>query len=321
MNILEKLANDTISKDVAKKDYNAIQQFTNVTSYSILTELHACPRRFQLIKARAIEGGEITNVDFAFGHAVGAGVSAFLASGSIEYACYQAFLAWNIEFAAAIDKKKKNIWSALLAVEKYRLFHEEVLGDWEVWVLPNGKPAIEVSYSIDFENGFKHYGHIDVILQNRFTKQLAVQENKTSGFKSVDEAIYANSSQALSYAVFLDAVSDNTSYEVFYNIYSSTEREWQCMPFSKSIALKAEWIKDVLLDHASIATYSKIGFYPKRGENCFQYMRRCAFFGTCNLTNNLPKERRLEEGIEAERVDYSFKVSELLANQKVRNEK
>lgn len=307
-------------QDTSNKAYQILQSYRNTTSYSMLSELHSCARKFQLIKARAAAGNSgANNVDFAYGHAVGSGVQAWLASGDMNAAIFNAMMAWRIPFDAAIPKKHKSIWDACLAVQKYELFHQEQLEDWQVWVTPDGKPAIELSISIDFENGFKHYIHIDCILENKLSGQLAVQENKTSGFKSVEEAIYANSSQALSYAVVVDMLREDTSYEVFYCVYSTTDREWSMLPFTKHTSLKAEWITDVKLDHATLNTYDQIGFYPKRGESCYAFMRRCEFFGTCNLTSDLATPQMLLAGEEAERVDYCFKISDIIARQHSRN--
>lgn len=306
---------------VTDKAYDKLRRYWNVTSYSMLSELHACPRKFQLINARAAGGSpELQNVDFAFGHAVGAGVAAWASSnGDVDAALLAAILAWKIPFHAEIPKKNKSLWNALLAVRKYNEFYEEHLGDWKVWRLPNGKPAVELSIGVDFENGFKHYVHIDLILEHMVTGALAVQENKTSGFKSVEPALYANSSQALSYAALVDMLREDTSYEVFYLVFSTVDREWHFLPFTKNTALKAEWIMDVKLDHASISTYRELAFYPKRGESCFDFMRRCEFFGTCNLTANLPKPAELPADREAEVTDFSFTISEIIARQHQRN--
>jgi hypothetical protein len=318
------LANQTINltfNDTVNKEYQKLQSFLNVTSYSMTNELHRCPRKYQLIKARAASGGAgSNNVDFAYGHSVGSGIQSWLSSGyDMDAAIFNGLMAWKLPYVAENPKTKKSVWEATVAIQKYAEFHQDVLDEWEVWVTPDGKPAIELSISVDFENGYKHYVHIDVILRNKRTGQLAVQENKTTSFRAADEALYANSNQALGYAAVVDMLSENTSFEVFYCVYSSTQREWQLFPFTKFTSLKAEWIADVRLDHALVSTYHQLKFFPKRGESCFAFNRRCEFFGTCNLTENLAELKSLPVGEEAERVDYTFKVSELIARQHERN--
>lgn len=324
MSALDKLAAHTVGvsfSDTSNKDYNKLQSYVNATSYSMTQELHRCPRRFQLIKARALRGesGQ-NNVDFAYGHAVGAGIQSWLMSGhNMEAALFNAFLAWRIPFDAEIPKKHKTIWDTWIAVKSYAAFHEEHLDEWAVWILPNGKPAIELSIEIDCENGYKHYMHIDVILQHRVTGQLAIQENKTHGFKDVEPAIYANSAQALSYGIAIDMLADDTSYEVFYVCYSAPERKWDILPFTKTTFMKAEWINDIRLDHAAISAYRQLNFFPKRGENCYAFMRRCEFFGSCNITANAQEFKILGPEEQAERVDYSFKISDVIRKQQERN--
>jgi hypothetical protein len=213
------------------------------------------------------------------------------------------------------EKKKKSLWEACLAVIKYVEFFSEHMDEWEVYVMPNGKPAVELAFEVDFENGFKHYGHVDVVMKNIHTGEVAVFENKTHGFKSIDEAIYANSSQGVSYAVIVDAISDAAKYTVYYQAYSAPSREWEVLPFSKTVEKKIEWIKDVTLDHASIATYRKMNFYPKRGESCMMFNRRCQFFGDCDLVAGLPDMQTLEADESAEDVDFKFTVSQLVNSQ------
>lgn len=321
---LAKLSGQVINltfADTSNKSYNKLQAFRNVTSYSMLGTLHSCPRKFQLIKARASAGGsQANNVDFAYGHAVGSGVQAWMIKQDINEAIMNATMAWTLPFGASVDKKKKSLPNAVIAVLKYVEFYQQSMEDWEIWVLPSGKPAIELSIAIDFENGYKHYIHIDAILINKISGKLAVQENKTSGFKDVEAAIYANSSQALSYACVVDMLSENTSYEVFYCVYSSVDRLWSLLPFTKHTSLKAEWIMDAKLDHATLETYHNLNFYPKRGEACYEFMRRCEFFGSCNMTNTLKPPPELPAGDEAEPVDYSFTISDIIARQKVRNQ-
>lgn len=322
---LQKLANKTISlsyEDTSNKNYQKLQSYQNVTSYSMLDVLHQCPRKFQLIKARAAAGGQgANNVDFAFGHAVGAGIQAWLSSKhNMTAAIFNAMLAWRIPYDAEIPKKNKSLWNACLAVQKYAEFWEENLSEWQIWVLPDGKPAIELSIEVDFENGYKHYMHIDAILEHKLSKKLAIQENKTLGFKEVEDALYGNSDQALSYAVLIDMLREETNYQVLYTVYTTPSREWHLVPFTKTNALKAEWLMDVRLDHAALTTYKQVNFFPKRGGSCFAYMRRCEFYGSCNLTSNLAEPATLKPEEHAERIDYSFKLSQILERQHQRNE-
>lgn len=321
---LEKLERIQLSsfEDTSQKNYRQLQRFRNVTSYSLLEVLHSCPRKLQLTRAAAVRGQTNDNVDFAMGHAVGAGIQAWLMSGNIEAAVFNAFMGWNVDYELENPRKNKSLWNAILAVEAYPEFHQKNLEDWQIYILPNGKPAIEVAFCIDFENGYKHYGHIDAILIHKHTAQLAVQENKTHGFNAVEAAVYANSMQALGYAVVVDMLAPDTRFEVFYCCYSTPSREWELLTFTKPTSCKAEALLDIQLDHAALTTYEQINFYPKRGGSCFDFMRRCQFFGDCNLTETLPPLDTLPPGEDAETVDFTFTLSQLKSTQlrKLENE-
>lgn len=325
-----------ISANTSDKAYRKLTAYGNVTSYSLLSLLHSCPRKYELEKLKANSDSaaildNTVNLHFAFGHAVGAGIQTFAATRNLTAGMLAAWLSWKAPWEAETADKKgnptgKSLTWACYAVEKFTYFWEEHLSDWEVVVLPSGKKAVELAFAVDFGNGFYHFGHIDVLLRNKTTGQLAVWEGKTTGFENVDEALYANSSQALGYSVVVDAIAkeigaNGTDYEVLYIVYSSKSREFQLLPFGKSRTQRADWLQDTLLDHANINTYSTIGMYPKRGENCYdgRFNSRCPWFGTCNLKNSsiFPglEVRKLEDidGIEA--LDFSFTLAELVAAQ------
>lgn len=323
--LLDKEVVDTTTSETtyaltSKKDYHQLKRYSNVTSYSMLLELHACPRKLQLARHNT-DSNQLDNIDFAFGHAVGAGVQSLFKTGNLQDALYNSFLAWNIPFDARIAKSKKSIWEAAIAVEKFLPVIVESLEEWElVWVgiRDTLKAGIELSFSLDTNNGYRHYGHIDVVLKNKVSGEVAVIELKTTGLKYAEEAVYANSSQATGYSVILDTLFPGlSSYEVFHFIYSSSDREWTAMPFTKTVTHKSEWIKDLLLDHAMLDKYEELGFYPKRGESCYNYFRRCEYFGSCNLVPDasLPK---LGVEQEAEIVDFQLNLVDVIKAQQGR---
>jgi len=311
-------------ESTSKKAYQNLLRYGNVTSYSQLTELHRCPRKFQLMKQQADKRASLDaveeNLDFAFGHAVGAGVQSYMVTKDLDSALFNAFMAWNAGFDERDQKGSKSIWEAHIAVEKFVPFADEVLADWEILTLESGKPAIEIAFSIHAERGNRHYGHMDLGMRNIRSGRVAVGEVKTTKYKQVEEAFYANSGQGVSYATMLETLYPGiTEYDVNYLVYSSSAREWNLLPFTKTVKNKAEWIKDLLLDHSMIETYERIHFYPKRGEACYSFNRRCQYFGECNLVADGPLPR-LEATEEAEPVDYILRLEDIINVQKQRND-
>lgn len=309
-------------KATSKKDYGKLLKYRNVTSYSQLEVLYRCPRKFQLAKERAafqVGHTQGQNIDFAFGHAVGAGIQHYLATKDLPQSWLNAMLAWSADWEAEIAKKRKNLWSALVAVEKFIHFWRDCLDEWELLVLPNGKPAIEVSISLHCNEGFKHYMHIDIVMRNKRTGKIAVWDAKTTGFVDAEEALYANSSQALGYAIGLQAALGHEvfDYEVYYLVYSSTDREWTLLPFEKQYLESAEFVKDLVITQDMITNYDEMHFYPKRGAACYDFFRRCEYFGECNLTadERLPV---LADDAEAEPTDYVVSLQSVIEDLKAR---
>lgn len=326
-----------ISANTADKAYRKLTASANVTSYSLLTQLHECPRRFELDKLQAnsevpLDSGDV-NLDFAFGHSVGAGIQTFAATKNLLAAQFAAFLAWRAPHDAEKTDKRgnstgKSLAHATYAIEKFAWWYEQELNEWEVVRLPNGKPATELAFAVDMQNGMYHFGHVDTVLRHKQTGSLAVWEGKTTQKELIGEAEYANSTQALGYSVIVDAIAQQigatgTEYEVFYIVYSAKTRNFQLLPFGKTRAQRAEWLQDVLLDQANIKTYQRIKFYPKRGESCVnQWGRECRWFGTCTMQNE-----SLFPGVEApeladvhgvESLDFLFTLDQLIASQKQR---
>jgi hypothetical protein len=332
----ENAAAKSISANTSDKGYRKLTALGNVTSYSKNENLHACPRLFELEMfkaAKAYASSEIVvrpNYDFAFGHAVGAGIQTLAATNSLAAGQFAAFLAWKLPYEGEkLDKNDKptgkSLPMALWAVEKFHSFWTQDLADWEVLILPNGKPAVELAFGVDTQNGYYHFGHIDIILRHLPTNRLAVWEGKTTGLENIQEAAYANSYQALGYSVVVDAIAnslglDAPDYEVLYICYSSKSREFQLLPFTKNRTQRAEWLQDLLLNHAMITKYTELGFFPKRGSNCINtWGRTCEWFGNCHMKNSslFPGVTigKLETIDGLESLDFSFKLFDLVTAQ------
>jgi len=260
-------------------------------SYSSNLVLHRCPKKLQLDTLAAMSGEgeeEEDNVDFAFGHSLAAGVQTlFLPEATKEDAQLAAFMAWDIPLEEEKPKKKKSFWYVLRAIDLAVHLVAEIQS--EGWVIAdfNGTPGIEYSVKIHLPDGFKYIAHIDLILYHPVYKKYRIIEIKTSGFSVIHEAMYANSSQALSYSIALDyLVKHQTTYDVLYIAYSCPEMEFTMLPFSKSNLVKVEWIRDILHDCETIKGFIKTNYFPKRGEACYDFFKPCPYFGGCGYADS-----------------------------------
>lgn len=313
-------------------------------SYSYDQILHLCARRFEIMQnwpadvKRTISKEEDVqavatltegegNVDFAFGHCVHAGVQRLFLDSNLDAAIWEAFRAWDIHLLNT--HKSKSFWTAIDAIHKAQVLVQNIKDEgWEVFTV-KGKPSIELNFLIHLVKGHKYQGHIDIILRHKQTGEYKVFEIKTTVFVNVDEAMYANSAQPLGYSVIMDTIAPNqVNYEVTYLIWSEAKsgRQWHVMPFMKSRTAKAEWIRDVMSDVDIVEKYKAEGYFPKRGEACYAFFRRCPYFGTCNLPLKalIPGygqgEKEKDTGKEeyrgqGEEYDFVFTLEALITNQ------
>lgn len=322
--------------ETTDKSYLTLHRHRNVISNSILGSLHACPRRFLQEKisanSKAAAGvAEVPNIDFVFGHAVGAGVQSYLAfDRDLSAGLYATFLSWKYKWELGKEdynlRKKKTIERAVIAVEMFKYWWEANFDDWEIYRLPDGRPAVELSFCIDFGT-YKYFGHIDLVLRNKRTGRIAIGENKTTGYRNPHPALYQNSGQAIGYAIVLDSIvgTDVADYDVLYYAYSASGEEWHHFPFAKNTAAKLEWVQDRMIDNGHIAQYFELDHFPKNGGSCFLFNRPCQFFGDCDLVRQesvdaLPTLGDVsgingagEQAVYP--VDYYYDVRELIAAQ------
>ena len=318
------------STKVLKDNYSQLVAHGNLSSYSMQSVFHACPRKYQIKKLQAATGTSerIQSVTFSFGHSVGAGVAEYDATLDMDKAIWAAFLAWDIDlleietkgtYADGTGKPTgKSFAMAIWALQKYQLFVDEEtnLRDYET-------VKIEANIAVDFEDGHWYSGHIDELLQHKETGSYLVKENKTTGLRAVSPALYSNSDQALSYAVVIDMLGGN-EFEVLYTIYSSSIQEWIQHRFVKSSVKKASWLQDQLLMHQQLDSYVELDFFPMRGASCFDFMRPCEYYGTCELDPSgvfgvkfadLDKITDVAQLSQIEQVDYFTTLSAIVARQ------
>jgi len=298
-------------------------------SHSSRLTLHQCPRKFQLYKLRSEDNGEERElIHFAFGHAVGAGIQAVLNGATKEEAIWQAFLNWDADLLIeGKPGKNKSIFNAVYAVEKYvAVAHLTKVKDYELASFYDAEkdawiPAVELSFRITFPNGYSYIGYVDAVLRHKVTGQLLVLELKTNGSRTVDEALYKNSGQALGYSIILDAITSAykehslTDYHVLYLVYKTSERELEQFIFEKTYTQRALWIQELLFDIEILGMYEAAAIYPMHGQSCYDFQRNCEYFGVCTLpTERLvkPISQKELDGIEAERYTVDLTVDEVI---------
>jgi hypothetical protein len=306
-------------------------------SHSSQTLLELCPKKFQLDRLMRQERKAGESVDLDFGTTLGNMVQDYLVTGDENIALWNGFRTYprelfqDRELASKsgnlgtlgndINKEflsKKNFWYAAIALDKFKLLRDTELNNWYVPTL-NGKPAIELGFKIDCENGFTYRGKLDAFLVHKTTGNFAVFENKTTGSKWLSEAAFQNSGQGIGYSTIVDAIAKQlglvikNNFPVFYTIYMTTKQEWVCMRFTKSKSTHANWLRKLLLSIKHISEYAEEDFFPQQGQNCTAFGRPCQYFELCDMKTQLLAGKTAEVREDnPEDYPYTFTLSEVI---------
>jgi hypothetical protein len=281
-------------------------------SYSSLLTLHSCPRKYELYKKRTThrsEQLEKETITFSYGHIVGEAIQGSLAGLSKQEIIWKMFLRWAPDLFAEDTKSNKSFWSAILALEKFQSIRAQGFLDEYELVYYEDKPAVELSFCINFPDGFRLRGFVDAVLRNKNTGAVMVLELKTTGANTVNPAQFKNSAQAIGYSIVLDVLfPDINSYEVLYLVYQTLKQDFIPIPFNKSYLQRALWIRSLLHDIEIIKMYEDSGIYPMHGESCFSFFRECEYINTCQLsTQYLTKP--YEHELDKDNTEYQITLS------------
>lgn len=257
-------------------------------SYSSRLTLHSCPRKYQLYKLSAapnLDGDPGQSVTFAFGHIVGLGIQEIISHHDMDKAIWAMFLKWEPDLLAENQKQMKNFWLGLIAVQKFNaMITAGFMKDWEIYNF-NGTPAVELSFIIEFPDGFTYKGYVDAVLVHSGTGEVMVLEVKTTAQNYIAAAMYKNSAQAIGYSIVLDAMFPSlSSYKVQYLPYKTKQGEFEPMQFEKDYLSRALWIREILLDIELIKMFEDAEIYPMHGETCNDFYRECEYFNICTLS-------------------------------------
>lgn len=322
-----------IGADPIKAISGSIDPRIKFLSHSSVLTLHSCPRKFQLYRLRATRAtqDEIAGVTFAFGHSVGEGIQCVFQGMEFKEILFKMFLMWDANSLWDRDPKaSKSFAEAVMAVRKFQSLRDAgYLDDLELVYVTNNDskqstPACELGFAVDVFGGFSYRGFVDAVLRNRITGEIIVLECKTTKNRETNPAQFKNSGQALGYSIVLDALFPGlSSYSVLYLVYSTGTLEFTPLPFPKSFANRAEWIRSLVFDCEDIERYEEIGYYPKRGESCYSFFRECEYLNVCNLsTSHLvkPLSESVEEIAIAEaKYTHRFNLVDIIDAQVSRN--
>lgn len=278
-------------------------------SHSTLRTLQTCERKFQIEKLLAGNKREETE-HTVFGKAYGVGIATYMVTQDKIQALYQAWFTYYPE----LETEKKNIPRLIAALEASFDHADRLLMEHEVASFRE-KPAVELSFRLNISEEYYFVGYIDVVLRNKFTGLYYVMDCKTTGLLLNDvDPLYKLSGQTIGYSVALDRIVGEqlSAYGVIYfvaQLMQDFKAKIQVLSFKKTLNDRLNWFITLGLDVKHLELMAQLNIYPKRGDNCVQYNRPCAYFGTCHMSAlDIPKEPE-EDLIE---YDFVYELQELI---------
>jgi len=254
-----------------------------------------CNRKFQLSKTKTYyrREKEITKA-LSFGKAFGTGIQSLMAGDGLDVALIKSAL--DHDKIMAFDKEAIASGESLAHVHEAMMsfYHGQLPAlrdDWEVLDLPN-MHGVELGFGIQYHNGTWERGYIDLVLQNKHTKEIVVLEVKTSGAISVGtDADWQNSPQGLMYVIIVQyLLAQHDVYvnsRVLYIEYNKKHKQYTIFPFEKPAREQAEFLIACMYDVQMREFLFESGTKLLKSGKCKSFGRQCEFFGVCDLSISL----------------------------------
>ena len=299
-------------------------------SYSRQLTLHLCPRKYEILaktKANMFEDC----VTFAYGSCVGRGIQSILEGKDLNRVIWDAICAYDYDIFAEltsneIDSKKSIFWAIDGLQKLYTLINSPAnpLADWEVACIATHnhevKSAVELSFVVLGNDGYTYEGHIDIVLQHKQSKALAVLEIKTDGTQIIEPAKYENSNQALGYSMIVEQIAKDqnipvpTTFQVFYFVYGTRKQQYEVFTFTKPMSVRHRWILGLASDFKYIEPCETDSGYQMRGQSCFHFFKKCKALGRCTLSNDsLNLDNAANVFSDKLQPDFTYELADLIS--------
>lgn len=263
-------------------------------SFSRLQTLRNCPREFAC-KELGGQGSFQPSIHTAYGHAFGAGVQELFRSGSLHKAFLAALEAWDFPYFDDPwgSVKHKSFFHATASLEQWYYTVFPVLDEEFELAYFDGRPGIELFVYMAIGDTYSYQIHIDLVLQNRLTREFVVTEIKTSGMVQ-QRANWENSLQTLGYHTCINAISKQhgiqaVSPTILYIVQQTgklgdpaADHGFYVFDFAKGDNAPAEFMMDLGAQISVIDLYLQHKYFPKYGHNCVRFGRPCPLFGVCD---------------------------------------
>lgn len=279
-------------------------QFANIDvleiSHSSMSAFYSCARKFEFRKFHQCSRKE-ESLPMMGGTAMHIALQDFLVHRDADKGLFELLMAFDMRWQESGMKARSleaYIGTYLEAI-KFNLLDEYEIA--KIKRLDGSvSPAIEVPFAIEIQNfpwgadgktiTVRYVGRIDFIVYNKFTDSYMVWDLKTTT-KDVDmDAEFRFDTQCLPYGLVLEELLErdySTGFQVAYwvtkvDALAPLNKYYSYMKDQQDIQ---DWLKSFMITLHDIKRYWEMGWFPRNGNACSSWNRKCTFFDLCETRN------------------------------------
>lgn len=284
-------------------------------SESTINTLILCERRFEL--DRLVLNQEITNKGRSMspenvrGLSYGTGVQAYMLTGDMDYAVYEAWLAYWPKLEDPPKTFQSRVLNNLIQ-SKGRL--DKLREEYDVAIF-NDEAAIELSFRLNLDDKWYFVGYIDLVLQHKTTKAYGVLEVKTTwNWRQDLQPMWKYSGQALGYSIILDQIAGaeqsafDTPYLVCQELKDNFIPAIHVFPFKKTLQDRFKWFLTLGEDLKRLNTMMELKHFPQRSGGCLAYGKVCPHYDFCGMSG----DRYREPGEDKNVYQFTYNLDEVI---------
>lgn len=160
----------------------------------------------------------------------------------------------------------------------------------ETVILPNGKPAVELSFSFEIDSSLSYCGHFDRIVQMDGKTFVTDYKTTTSQLDSRYFSQYSPDIQMTGYTLASQIVFDIPAKGIIVDAaqIAVTSSSFARMPVYRSAGQLEEFISDLKLDMQIARVYAEKNSWPQNAMACHHFSG-CQFRGVCAHSPSIRK--------------------------------
>ena len=256
------------------------------SSYSSSKTFHSCPRKYFYERhgvGKTLPRDE--SLAASVGQAMHEAIQHYFISGYNVDAALWALIWFYPHALSAAEPDKRTLLDCTAAL--LNLLNSGVLRQYEL-VYFNGKPAVELAFRLLHPSGLHHRGKLDLVVWHAVNQTYSILDIKTrAAYGEPDLAQYQFSDQCVPYRFAVEHIVGrrDVRFDTKYVVINLmlTRPDFWVFPVEPAPDAFDQWMLRTQLQAALIKQFRASGHWPRNGEACFSWNRRCRYFDICRI--------------------------------------